>query len=570
MTNYFEVDKVITCSGTAPVASTAVDIYAIKVGKDQLLMKRLLAVSGGNWTTTMTVPKTYVSPFGEVYLKVVDSYNPTIAGTKFYTIDPTLTIDAITGMVAGVQKAITGTSNYVGQHIEVEVRLSGETPEDAWTPFGTATVAGDGSWTVSGTIASADTYDFRVIDENIDPAICFAQVDDVVVASGSLKIQLDSVNCDFYTVDSCAVGTDKIAILGYATVTDRTALASIEGVTICGANVCTTNGNTVSVSVLYNLNTKAVVWIKSHFWNVGNEHIASEYDTPNAKAIVTDGTNVFYPYSLFYKVGSNSIFKFYLAKVAVSDGTLTSSAEILSANQAGALSPAQVYTKVSLTMLGDYIYMMYNPNPLSNASTSSAIGLRITKSDLTLGSATNLTGIMTYSEHNFCDNDGTYIYWMSWNSTTGYSYVMRTNADMSGLTTATTITISGASYPRGFVINGSQRIYSVSEGANSRTSDGTNSYAALGKPSITGTYLHLKPGITHTEKTIKQLSTVDLTETWSKDYTADNVTGVNKIEKVGDNYYVTGHSIGDFDGDHAANTKSCLIIGKINISNGDL
>jgi hypothetical protein len=33
-------------------------------------------------------------------------------------------------------------------------------------------------------VPAAGTYDFRVIDENIDPDVCFAQVDDVVVASG--------------------------------------------------------------------------------------------------------------------------------------------------------------------------------------------------------------------------------------------------------------------------------------------------------------------------------------------------------------------------------------------------
>jgi hypothetical protein len=206
MTNYFEVDKVITCAGTAPIASTAVDIYAIKEGKDPLLMKRQLAVTAGAWTTTMTVPSSYVSPFGKVYLKVVDSYNPTIAGTKFYTIDPTLTIDTPT-LTEGVEGSVTGTSNYVGQHIEVEVRLSGETPEDAWTPFGTATVAGDGSWTVSGTIASADTYDFRVIDENIDPAVCSAQVDDVVVASGAVALQFGGTDDDI-NLQMVKVGTD--------------------------------------------------------------------------------------------------------------------------------------------------------------------------------------------------------------------------------------------------------------------------------------------------------------------------------------------------------------------------
>ena len=184
MTNYFEVDKVITCSGTAPIASTAVDIYAIKVGKDPLLVKKALAVSGGNWTTTITVPKTYVAPFGEVYLKVVDSYNPTIAGTKFYTIDPTLTIDAITGMEAGVKKAVTGTSNHVGQKVELESRLSGQTPEDSWTPEGNATVGELGTWSIDVTIANASTRDFRIIDENIDPDVCNAQVDGVVVEAG--------------------------------------------------------------------------------------------------------------------------------------------------------------------------------------------------------------------------------------------------------------------------------------------------------------------------------------------------------------------------------------------------
>jgi len=209
MTNYFEVDKAITCSGTAPIASTAVDIYAIKVGKAPLLMKRALAVTAGAWTTTMTVPKTYVAPFGEVYLKVVDSYNPTIAGTKFYTVDPTLTI-ASPALTEGVEGNVTGTSNSVGQKIEVELRLAGQTPEDSWTPFGQATVEEDGTWTATATAPAAGTYDFRVIDENIDPDVCNAQVDDVVVAKSITTLLSMTATC---TADAPENTTELIGTL---------------------------------------------------------------------------------------------------------------------------------------------------------------------------------------------------------------------------------------------------------------------------------------------------------------------------------------------------------------------
>jgi hypothetical protein len=220
MTNYFEVDKAITCAGTAPIASTAVDIYAIKVGKDPLLVKKALGVSGGNWTTTITVPKTYVAPFGEVYLKVVDSYNPTIAGTKFYTIDPTLTIDAITDMEAGVQKAVTGTSNHVGQKVELESRLSGQDPEDSWTPEGNATVGELGTWSIDVTIANASTRDFRIIDENIDPDVCNAQLDDVVVASGQVEwMQFASTGGDT-VLNTTKVEEDYVYLQGTTTATN--------------------------------------------------------------------------------------------------------------------------------------------------------------------------------------------------------------------------------------------------------------------------------------------------------------------------------------------------------------
>ena len=114
-------------------------------------------------------------------------------------------------LTAAAEGTLTGRGYRVGQHIEVEVRLSGETPEDDWTPFGTATVAGDGSWSVSGTIASADTYDFRVIDENIDPAVCFAQVDDVAVESGVVLTALQITNAsDAVTKGNTDVRYSKI------------------------------------------------------------------------------------------------------------------------------------------------------------------------------------------------------------------------------------------------------------------------------------------------------------------------------------------------------------------------
>ena len=209
MTNYFEVDKAITCSGTAPIASTAVDIYAIKVGKAPLLMKRALAVTAGAWTTTMTVPSTYVSPMGEVYLKVVDSYNSTIAGTKFYTVDPTLTMDTPT-LTGGASGTVSGTSNHVGQKIEVELRLAGQTPEDSWTPFGQATVDGSGDWSVTSTVPAAGTYDFRVIDENIDPDVCFAQLDDVIVAESITTLLSMTATC---TADAPENTTELIGTL---------------------------------------------------------------------------------------------------------------------------------------------------------------------------------------------------------------------------------------------------------------------------------------------------------------------------------------------------------------------
>lgn len=126
-------------------------------------------------------------PFDDVSIKVEDNIDALsyVEQVDALVVVPTMEFDTPIELVAGIQKAVTGTSNYIGQQVELESRLSGQVPEDSWTTEGFATVDEFGVWSINVTVASASTRDFRLIDYELDPAICSAQVDDVVVVVSS-------------------------------------------------------------------------------------------------------------------------------------------------------------------------------------------------------------------------------------------------------------------------------------------------------------------------------------------------------------------------------------------------
>lgn len=195
--DHAEIDEVFTVSGKANCSqvkitftSTSGEVSYVVSVVDGAYSKAdcALAVADG------------FSPLDDVTIRVEDNEDVLsyVEQADAMVIVPTMEFDTPIELVAGVEKAVTGTSNFVGQHIDLESRLSDQDPEDEWTLEGQATVDEFGVWSVNVTIASAGTRDFRVIDENIDPVICSAQVDDVDVASGTIMID----DFELYTVGS--------------------------------------------------------------------------------------------------------------------------------------------------------------------------------------------------------------------------------------------------------------------------------------------------------------------------------------------------------------------------------
>ena len=397
--------------------------------------------------------------------------------------------------------------------------------------------------------------------------------DTIDVVSSSMKVQLACVNCNWFPIDSVAVDSNRLAMLGYISIPDRTKIASIDGITVAPANLGVTNDRTVTVMILYNITTQTTQFIKSNYYTVAPRlHILSQYSDSNAKVIYSNGTDIFYTHSLLYKVAT-STFKHYIAKVVISTEVQTDK-ELRSLIGLPSTGDANIMMITSLCSLGDYLYVMY-----SEASRFSHInspyGRRVTKAGLmTLGTEVSLAGLRTYYYGNYCDTDGTLIYWFGWSKVDGKGKVYSsTSADPIGsLTLVDTFEILGTDriIPIGYVINGTTRIASMIDSpADHRIVDGVSSYANYGKPHMAGTNLFVRLAMATTSNVIVKLSTVDLTEDYSKDYTADVVTGCNIIVMVGPNYFVVGRSEGNFK-DSPANAVSCPIIGKIDIANGNI
>jgi len=133
----------------------------------------------GTFTIPVTLPSASFAVNTNVTIGCFDYETYDLNGTDTSDIIATVTMD-IPELTAGTEGTITGTSN--GSVVDVYSRVS--SPEGEWALFdGTVAVDETGNWTATGTIATAETYDFRAVDTT-DPD-GFVQVEDVVVASAS-------------------------------------------------------------------------------------------------------------------------------------------------------------------------------------------------------------------------------------------------------------------------------------------------------------------------------------------------------------------------------------------------
>lgn len=181
--DHAEIDETLTVSGKANCSQVKITFTSTS-GE----VSYVVSVVNGVYSKADCALSTVDGfvPFDDITIKVEDNTDALsyVEQVDALVIVPTMEFDTPIELVAGVQKAVTGTSNSIGQQVELESRLSDQDPEDAWTTEGFATVDEFGVWSINVTVASASTRDFRLIDYELDPAICSAQVDDVVVESG--------------------------------------------------------------------------------------------------------------------------------------------------------------------------------------------------------------------------------------------------------------------------------------------------------------------------------------------------------------------------------------------------
>jgi len=129
-----------------------------------------------------------------VYIYIENTHQTVEDSVQVQSI-ATLTMNAITGIIAGTPKAVTGTHNGgTGYFVQVQYRVA--SPEGAWTTFeNNVTVEADGTWEATGTVALAETYDFRARD-TVDPDGQI-QLDGVTVESGVTHFQSITSTMEF-------------------------------------------------------------------------------------------------------------------------------------------------------------------------------------------------------------------------------------------------------------------------------------------------------------------------------------------------------------------------------------
>jgi hypothetical protein len=179
--DHAEIDETFTVSGKANCSQVKIT-FTSTTGEVSYVVSVVNGVYSKADCALATVDG--FVPFDDVTIKVEDNNDALsyVEQSDALVIVPTMEFDTPIELVAGIQKAVTGTSNSIGQKVELESRMSDQDPEDAWTTEGFATVDEFGVWSINVTVANASTRDFRLIDYELDPAICSSQLDDVVVA----------------------------------------------------------------------------------------------------------------------------------------------------------------------------------------------------------------------------------------------------------------------------------------------------------------------------------------------------------------------------------------------------
>lgn len=381
-----------------------------------------------------------------------------------------------------------------------------------------------------------------------------------LVASASYKVQIDSVGCDFTPVDSIEVSATEICVLG--TVANYAAGAKIGGVAVAA--------NSDKAVVKYNINDRTIGWV----WS---ESSTSKIDGYTRLRKSSDNSAVYFGKTL---ITSNGTISHQAVKVLTSDGT-KSERSMTGAGTAATCSTPMCNVWVDST----YIYLAgatggtnYSSRlarvPLSNFAAGTINDIDLLTSGITVRSANNPV---------HCDGDGTYIY-VSFNGydtnapdASKYKNIVK-SVLVSDFATQAIIrkdygyngaTPSTGTFGWGFVAESASLIvtslYDSPTGVCWLT-NGTIETAVRGdRMKLVNSMLFSFVGTI-----LRKIDTTALTETYAKDYSADGVSGVCSVNVLDGLTYGVGRTIVDFDGNHAGNTKSCMIVFKIDPANGDM
>lgn len=174
-----QLDTNFTVSGTSNCAN--VKIEASADGTTWVELEDSLAVTAGAFSKAdCQLSSDDFDVNDTITLRVSDVDSVSNPDTVTIGTIATITMNAITDVTATVAKTISGFTNGASVNIYYKLHSAG-----SWTLAGAGTVdTGAKTWSYSLTIATAGTYDIKVVDGT--DADAYAQQDDVSVASGEI------------------------------------------------------------------------------------------------------------------------------------------------------------------------------------------------------------------------------------------------------------------------------------------------------------------------------------------------------------------------------------------------
>jgi hypothetical protein len=445
---------------------------------------------------------------------------------------------------------VSGTSNC--SEVKIEASADGTT----WVELEDALAVSGGTFSKTDCQLSSDdfsvndTITIRVSDVE---EISMPDTVDVTVASGTFKVQLQSENCDFTTVASVPItGTNRIAILG-----SLSNVAAHSNIKIGGVTVFTVvSPYNPIVIIVYDISTQSIIWANKYVNNVNQSEVA--------KGLIQDA-------DYLYAVStSETEVRIAVSKWSKTDGTVTG-------NTVSIGHPVKLYTPPSIVSLGDYVYLAY-----ARPNTQIIVARKVTKSDLTIGSEVQISTKNSNGWYSvFAGTDGTDLFFCGTVDYAG-NYVFNVT-----ITRTDTNLANQTEYKRWQPTKNNMRCYggfhidsdNLFVALRDENSDYTDKVDYITDDTETTGALYNVYTVDYAKNmlfgrrnpTVKRFDISDMSTVFTKDYSADNVTAIANVVNVGNNKYIVGYiDTGDFDGNHASNTKKCAIIGKIGIDTGNL